>query len=74
MAFSGSYSDASASSANLNQSGLKVGGDMYGRTSDLPAFLRAKMGGSSSADPGIPAGALVIAAAVLVAVLIYKRG
>lgn len=73
MALSGSYSDASASSANLNQSGMRVGGDIYGRSSDIPAFIKAKMGGSSSAEAGFPVGALVLAAA-LVAVLIYKRG
>lgn len=74
MALSGSYSDASASSANLNQSGMRVGGDIYGSSSDIPAFIKAKMGGSSSAETGLPVGALVLVAAALVAVLIYKRG
>lgn len=75
MALSMSNSDASMSSASVNQSGMKVGGDYYGQSTGLPDFLRTRLSGNVTADPSTMMGLPVALAAVaLVVWLVVKKG
>lgn len=74
MALSGQY--ASNASLDLNQqgkqSGLTIGG---GTERGMPGFLASKLSGTTEAVPQFTAGYwALVAAGVLAAFMLYKRG
>lgn len=71
-----SNSDASMSSASVNQAGMRVGGDYYGQSSGLPDFLRTRLSGQVTAEPAGMATMHVglFAAGLLLGWLLIKRG
>jgi hypothetical protein len=62
----------SSASATVNLAGMQVGGG-YGQTSDIPAFLRSRLGGSSSEDGPRYAVPMLLIAAGLTAFLLFKK-
>ncbi len=65
------YTDAATSTATANLQGMSIGGG--GRKLDSPAFLRDRMNGTTQ-EISTPSNLLLIGAAVLMAVLLLKKG
>lgn len=61
----------SSASATVNLAGMQVGGG-YGQTSDIPSFIRAKMGGSTTEEAS-PWPLMMLAAAGVALIILLKR-